>query len=224
MHPSYFPYGQSFHAQTRMNDDIRHIKVVGEGFVTASPDKISIIVGVRTENVDVQQALKENALVSNQMIDGFTQLGLTQEQIETSSFTITPKYDYSDGKSILVGYEIQHLFEITVQDVKQAGEVYSSAITNGANIAQDIRFHVTNPQSYENEALAAALLNAQEKANTIAKTLAITLAPTPSLVQEVSAERAEPYVTSAKMLAAPSPPIQPQSLTILATVHVTYQY
>jgi uncharacterized protein len=219
MQHSYFPYEPT--QQLRVDTQNREIKVIGEGSVSAVPNEISMTIGTRTENRDVQEALKENSAVSNTLLQEIKNLGINDQQIETASFTINPKYDYSDGKSTLTGYEVQHLFRVRVQDVKQAGDVYNATFSSGANVAQDLQFHVTNDDKYEQEAISKALLNAKEKAFTIANTLQLPINQIPILIEEGFVYQSSG--SSPKLLAA-SPPIQAQSLTVSASVKVTYTY
>ncbi|MBN8252402.1 SIMPL domain-containing protein [Priestia flexa] len=221
MHPSMFPYNHQPPPSREGNE--RELKVIGEGRITAVPDGISIIIGVRTENLSVQQALKENTTVSNTMIDGFQNAGIEQSDIETASFTINPKYDYTDGKTTLVGYEVQHLFEVHVADIKQAGEVYAISVASGGNVAEDIRFFVKDPTPYEKQALSQAVQHAGEKATAIADTLGVALNPIPLEVTERTQQPPGGYVVAAKTLGS-APPIQTQSLTVVSAVEVTYRY
>ena len=105
--------------------------------------------------------------------------------------------------------------------VKQAGDVYNATFSSGANVAQDLQFHVTNDDKYEQEAISKALLNAKEKAFTIANTLQLPINQIPILIEEGPVYQSSG--SSPKLLAA-SPPIQAQSLTVSASVKVTYTY
>ncbi|MGB3570020.1 MAG: SIMPL domain-containing protein, partial [Priestia megaterium] len=92
MQHSYFPYEPT--QQLRIDTQSREIKVIGEGTASALPDEISMTIGTRTEKRDVQEALKENSAVSNTLLQEIKKLGINDQQIETASFTINPKYDY----------------------------------------------------------------------------------------------------------------------------------
>ena len=57
MQHSYFPYEPT--QQLRADTQNREIKVTGEGSASAIPNEISMTIGTRTENRDVQEALKK---------------------------------------------------------------------------------------------------------------------------------------------------------------------
>lgn len=227
MNPSFHPYPRHPHTAVSQSHSHRTITVYGQGTIEAIPDTITMTIGITTENQNVQEALKQNSVSASQLIEALHQLGLSDQQIETSSFTINPKYDYSDGKSTLIGYEVQHLFTITVKDVKQAGEVYASAVANGANIARNLQFQLQNADLYYQEALKAAVQNAAEKAYTIARSLKAALQEQPIEVIEetLSPVYERSFETKATVLAASSaPPIQPGEQQIEAKVKVIFSY
>ncbi|UNL86044.1 SIMPL domain-containing protein [Priestia koreensis] len=206
------------------HDHLNALTVNGKSEIEVMPDQISLTIGVRTEELTVQEALKKNAQLSNDMIQALHQIGIQNGQIETKSFSVHPRYDYHDGHSTLIGYEVLHLFEITVSDVKQAGQVYDTALTSGANLAQDIQFSVKKPEQYYQQALTDALLNAQEKAATLAQTMQVPLQRIPFKIIEESSQYTQDFQASYKGFAASSTPIQPQTLKISASVRAWFRY
>ena len=117
---------------------------------------------------------------SKQLLDALKQLGIADKDIETISYTITPQYEYVNDKALLQGYRVEHLYEITVLNVQKAGEVYDIAVSNGANVAKGLRFRVSHPNKYYEQALIQALHQAVEKARAIASTYNLNINPVPS--------------------------------------------
>ena len=227
MNPSFYPYASYPHSPSSLSHTSNTITVHGQGTVKAAPDIIVMTIGVTMENSNVQEALKENSATSTQLIQALNQIGIRDEQIKTALFTINPKYDYSDGKATLTGYEVQHLFTISVKDVKQAGEVYKTAVDNGANIARNLQFQLQNADLYYQEALKLAVQNAKEKAYTIARSLKVTLHETPiEIIEETLYPVYESSVSpKAAVLAAQSaPPIQPGEQQLQAQLKVVFSY
>jgi len=202
------------------------MSVYGQGTLTVKPDRVIISIGIKTENAAVILALTENAQRAEQVIQALKSIGIKDDDIDTSSFSIYPKYDYSDGKSTVVGYEVEHIFNITVKDVQKAGSIYETAVSNGANIARGIQFQLTTPDYYYQHALADALRNAQEKATVLARTLGIPFNSIPVKVIEEKIAPVEPlYPPTATVLSEQSgPPIQSQDIIIKATVKAVFEY
>jgi uncharacterized protein YggE len=200
------------------------ISVIGQGDVQAKPDTVVITLGVKTEQRNAKEAVAENAARSQAMIQALKQIGISENDIETVSFSLYPKYEYTDGVSRIIGYEVEHLFEITVRQVQNAGIIYETAVENGANIARNIQFRLKNPNRYYQQALAQAVRNAHEKAATIARTLGVLLYEIPFQVKETSTLPSVKRMAQTVVLAEGAPPIQTQEVTITASVQALFAY
>ncbi|WP_336865823.1 SIMPL domain-containing protein, partial [Peribacillus frigoritolerans] len=100
----------------------------------------------------------------------------------------------------------------------------SAILRSGANSITSIRFSLSNPDAYYNQALSLALKNAYEKALSMARTLGISLNPVPNKVEELS-ETATPMLFQTSTLSKmATTPIQPGELNITASVRVEYTY
>ncbi|KKI90609.1 hypothetical protein WQ54_20120 [Bacillus sp. SA1-12] len=203
------------------------MSVDGAGRLTVIPDQAIINIGVMTENKDVEAAQNENSKRSKQVIEALKKIGVSDDDIQTLSYTIQPIYDFVEGKSILRGYQIQHVFELTVRDIEDAGVIYKTAVSAGANMAGSLRFEVTNEETYYQKALQLAMKNATEKAVKLGEQLGVTVKQPPVKVTEV------PSAISPKELslsAAPessfqaAPPIQRREIEIEARVSTEFQY
>ncbi|MCQ6276989.1 SIMPL domain-containing protein [Bacillus sp. V3B] len=202
--------------------------VEGQGQITVKPDQAKLTLGVVTENLNVQLAQQENANISNQVIDALKQMGIEETSIRTTIYSVYPRYDYIEGKSILRGYEVEHLLEVIVKDLSNVGVVYDVAIKNGANRSGGIQFLVANPDVHYREALKRAIHNAREKAEDIAQTIGTTLTKVPIKIIEQGEQQERVYPAFSTQVAAATttetPPIQTGDFTIDARVKVVYAY
>ena len=85
----------------------REITVTGIGEVDAQPDYVQIQIEVRTEGKDASLAQQENAFIMNRVIGSLVALNIPREAIQTTAYTISPNYDYIEGKQVFRGYEVQ---------------------------------------------------------------------------------------------------------------------
>ncbi|MGG2095615.1 SIMPL domain-containing protein [Bacillus sp. S13(2024)] len=199
------------------------VTVQGEGVVKAKPDVVVLTIGVRTEGPNVKQAQEENAALSTQLLASLKQLGITEQNIKTLSYTITPQYEHVNEKAILRGYQVEHLYEIIVLNVQKAGEVYEAAVANGANVAKGLVFRVSDPNAYYKQALVLAVQNAQEKARTIAGTYSLNINPIPISLVEESSQMPREFVAYSAVHSG-APPIQSGELEIISTVRAVFTY
>ncbi|WP_216827808.1 SIMPL domain-containing protein [Alkalihalobacterium elongatum] len=206
----------------------RHrLTVVGDGEVTATPDIVQITLGVRTDRENPNDAIEENARIANQIIQSLESLGIPQERIETKSYNVRPIYDFIEGKSILRGYEVEHLFDVMVTDINQVGEALSASAKAGANIVQGLQFKISNPLEYYLQALSMAVQSSSRKANHIAGQMGITLTQPPISITEIRDEPVSVFQPEGMVLAATyatTPPITTQDVVIRAKVSVVYSY
>lgn len=202
------------------------IEVLGEGTVTAAPDRAVVDLGVVTDGPDLQAIQTENSKAISNIIHAVMQLNIPREQIQTRDYRIEVIHDYEDGKQIFRGYRVTHLLQITTNNVEQIGKIVDTAVSSGANNVNSIQFTLAHPEFHENQALSLAVHNARLKALTIAATLGVKLAAVPSQVQE-SSQSADPtpYIMASKFAgSAAQTPIQPGQLTVKAMVHVWYLF
>ncbi|WP_078427046.1 SIMPL domain-containing protein [Alkalihalobacterium alkalinitrilicum] len=203
------------------------LTVVGEGEVAATPDIIQITLGIRTEGESANETIQTNARIANQIIENLENSGIPQDRIETKSYNVRPMYDYIDGKSILRGYEVEHLFEVTMTDVNQVGEVLSASAKAGANVMHGLQFKISNPLEYYLQALAIAIQSGTQKANHISEQIGVTLDYPPLSITEISDQPISVFQPEGKVLStafAATPPITTQDVLIQAKVTMVYSY
>jgi uncharacterized protein YggE len=228
MHSYYRNYYPHVQYQPYRNTQPNTITVEGVGQLSVQPDQANITLGIVTENLSVQTAQQENATISNNVIQAIKQLGIEEEAIKTTVYSIRPRYDYVEGVSILKGYVVEHQLEVTVDDLSVVGKVYDTAIQNGANRSGSIQFLVSNPNPYYQEALTKAVQNAKEKAGVIANSIGVTLISTPLIIEE-QMEQPETFFpkfsVQAESLAAQAvPPIQSGEYVIKAKVKAKFTF
>ncbi|MBP0726590.1 SIMPL domain-containing protein [Bacillus sp. RG28] len=215
-------------AQQYEAKDFHTMTIKGYGEIKVKPDEAILTIGVVTKNPDVQKAQQENAMKSHQVVEALRKIGIEDQYMKTASYTVQPKYDYIDGKSVLRGYEVEHLIELTVKNLNQVGLIYKAAVENGATIARNIQFRVSNLSYYEQEAMKLAFLNGREKANQLAYTVGVAINPIPYKIIEGGNAEIQPKVMGiAYQSGATSsvvPPIQTGQLTISAQLIIIFVY
>jgi hypothetical protein len=59
------------------------------------PDRLSVAVGVETNGTTAREAVAENSNLTSQVITAITSLGITEDRIGTSSYTVLPIYPFN---------------------------------------------------------------------------------------------------------------------------------
>ena len=199
--------------------------VTGYGEIAAEPDYVQIQIEVRTQGKDVSGAQQENAQIMNRVIGSIMALNIPREDIQTAHYSISPMYDYIDGRQVFRGYEVQNAITVKIMDISQAGIVIDTAVLNGANQVSAIQFKIEDSAAYYRQALRLALVDAYAKAVAIAETMHISIQPIPI---EIIEERnvAIPYTFKSVQISNQeiTTPIEQGTMLINATVRVKYKF
>lgn len=207
------------------NAPIPALTVTGNGKVMAPANAVQLQIAVITKGNDVTDAQKENAVIMNRVIQSLLNLGIPRENIQTAVYTVSPTYDYIEGKQVFSGFEITNAITVKISEINQVGAVIDTAVQNGANRLSSLQFTVENSDYYYQQALSLALQNAQLKARTIADTMQLSLHPHPIGILEEGTS-IPPVLYKSVVMAEQfvSTPIEQGQMTISATVRVTFRY
>ncbi len=213
---------------TRMTSTERgRMTVTGSGKITASPDQAIIQIGIVTESKEAETAQSQNAIISNNVISALNKIGILNEDINTISYTIQPVYEFTEGASILTGYRVQHILEITIKNLMNLGPVYEAAVAAGANIAENIRFDVSNRDVLYMEALQQAMKKATEKATKLGEQIGVNINQIPVKVNEETgtiSPRQVSFALTSESITGAAPPIQSNKIEIEANLSAVFIY
>ncbi len=145
----------------------RHITVIGNGEVKGIPDTAYVQIGVETEANTTQAALAQNNTQAEAIIARLKELGVAENDIQTSSFNISATYDNA-GRQV-VGYRVSNMVSVTIRDLDQAGTLLDQVVHVGANRVYGIRFGVADPTELLTQARDQAVADARVRAGQLAQ-------------------------------------------------------
>ncbi|MBC8464943.1 MAG: SIMPL domain-containing protein [Parcubacteria group bacterium] len=163
----------------------RSFSVSGEGTAYGIPDVATFSVGVTTEGGTNLGALQEeNTEKINAIIAFLKDNGVAKEDITTSSYNVSPRYQYYrcdasydyGASSIepcppadIVGYTINQRVSVKARDFEVIGTLLSGVVDAGANSVSSLSFEIDDADSVESEARAEAITKARAKAEAVAQ-------------------------------------------------------
>ena len=206
------------------------ITVQGSSSVTAAPTIAYVSIGVTTFNKNAATAQGENAVKMDRVYKTLASLGIKKDKIKTLNYNISPRYDYKNNVATLAGYNVINSIRVTVMDLKKVSDVLDMTVKEGVNQSNSISFGVTDEERDKLylQALSQAVVNAKEKANTIATAAGITISKPANIIEGSSAHFVQPNYRAmdmAKMASEAAPtPISEGEMTIGANVTVIYDY
>ncbi len=217
------------HDYIGVSEEQRHsITVVGDGEVVGIPDTATVQLGYMIEKKTVAEAQKENSLKMNEIIKKLKgDLKIDEKDIKTNSYSISPRYDWSDGKQTLKGYQVSQNLVVKIRDLEKISTVLDEAGSLDLNQIGGLSFEIDNPDELESEAREIAIKAAKEKAETLADIAGVKLGRIISFSEFNS--RPSPVYASYKTMdmaegmGGSAPEIQAGSTEIKITATVEYE-
>jgi uncharacterized protein YggE len=180
------------------------VSTSGTSTTEVRPDQVSVTVGVETNSTTAQEAVSQNANRTAQVIAAVTGLGINENRIETSSFSVLPIYKPGqplqpcieiyppppecETRQEIIGYRATNTVTATL-DVPflriltqptpdlNAGQVIDATVGAGANRVDAVVFFISQERQQEirDTLVSDAIANAHQRANIAAEALGMTL-------------------------------------------------
>lgn len=150
----------------------RSITVNGTGQITLAPEIAYVYIGVHSQAETVAAALDQNNQIAQSVTAALKDLGIAENDIQTSSFNVYPQQNYGPQGEMLpaTSYVVDNTVYITVRDLPNLGKVLDVSVRAGANSINGITFDVTD--ATKNQAIADARKAAVDSARSQADALA----------------------------------------------------
>lgn len=148
--------------------------MIGEAKETFAPDQAVFNFNVSAVKKSESESLQEMNRISAVLLEKLSGMGFTKEQLKLTDYSIDQEYDYSSGKTKVTGYKAYQNFELKFPINKEKILKIFETVTLGQEKGLTCSFSTSSSDSLVkavNERLmVAAVLNAREKAELIAKT------------------------------------------------------
>tara|TARA_A100001037_G_scaffold116996_1_gene106423 strand:- start:1244 stop:2068 length:825 start_codon:yes stop_codon:yes gene_type:complete len=206
------------------------ITVSGSSSVMVEADLVEISLGIEATNLSVSKAVEEVSVANQILLNVLNSNKIKENEIATTRYTISPQYQYSQGKSKLTGYKVTHNTKFKYRDMKNVGSLIDQLSTGPNSVGNNLRinsinFSIENPSTYENELRKNAVNNAIQKAQSLADYAGVSLG-SPFYISEHSPTnftQPESDMMMTKMAyAAPSTEINSGQLTITFNVNMGF--
>lgn len=144
------------------------VVVVGEGQVTAVPDRAWITIGAESRAPSPREAQRRNTELMRPVQDKLRGAGLPADAIRTTGYDVQYEWDFVNGKRVGRGYVARNTIEVRIDMVDRVGEYLEIAVGSGATSLNGIRFDMKDQAKLEREALRLAVADARAKAEAAA--------------------------------------------------------
>jgi uncharacterized protein YggE len=164
------------------------ISVSGTGRVILAPDTADLRLGVSVQRTTVKAARADAAKAMQAVIDALKKLGIADADIQTSSITLNPQYDYSNNgnQPRLIGYQFSNSLAVTVRKLDVLGDAIDNSLAAGATTLDSVQFRVDDETKAEAQARAAAMADAKAKATALASAAGVSIEGVSSISETVA--------------------------------------
>ncbi len=217
----------------------RSFTVTGDGKAIGVPDVAEFSFSILTQGgTDLGALQTQNTTAMNKAIAFVKGEGVESKDIQTSGYSISPRYQYYNcaypqssvqpcPPATIVGYTVTQNVDVKVRDFTKIGEVLSGVVKNSANTVSSLSFTIDDPTSVQAEARAQAITKAEAQAQEVAKEAGFSVG---RLLSIYTNQGPQPVYEYAKAMSAgvggnavaPAPTIEPGSEEV--DVSVTLQY
>jgi uncharacterized protein YggE len=199
----------------------RTVSVSAAGSVVAEPDLAMISTGVVSEADTAREALSRNTATMAKVIDGLKALGISAQDIRTTSLNVEPRYrSAKDQAPSIVGYQVVNQVRITARELKRLGEVLDQIVSLGVNQIGGIAFEVSKAEELRDEARKMAMANALRRARLYAASAGADVGAVLTISEDAPAPAPRPLARTS--LAASDVPIEPGTQRLEVKVYVTW--
>jgi len=209
------------YASSLVKGNFTRVKVVGRGIAYGEPEEFTVRVGVQVDDVDASKAFSRASEIARGILDSWISMGIDEKCIRTSRILLSPKYEYTGGRSRLTGFTAVVEYTLSLQSPEVAAKALSEAVSRGANLVSSLTIGFSKKRYDElyEVALNYAVLDAERKAEAIAKSLDMLVVGVESI--SVSEAVPPPYKLKAgeAIPASVTPPIMPGETAV--EVYVT---
>jgi uncharacterized protein len=144
------------------------VVVMGEGLVTAIPDRAWITIGAESRAPSPREAQSRNTELMRPVQEKLRAAGIPADAIRTTGYDVQYEWDFVNGKRVGRGYVARNAIEVRIDTIDRVGEYLEIAVGSGATSLNGIRFDMKDHAKLEREALRMAVSDARAKADAAA--------------------------------------------------------
>ena len=202
------------------------IMVSGEGKAFAKPDVATVSFGATTQNVKSQDAVTRNNQIMNNVIAAVKALGVEDKDIQTTSYNLSPWYDYTSGGSVFRGYQLQQQVSVKIRNFDNISKILDAATSKGATNVGDLQFNIDDPEKVSAQARDMAIQKAKEKLDNMLRQSGLKVGKLVNISEGSNNNYPEPMYAmgfGGKDIANALPSVQSGQQEIVSTITLTYQ-
>ncbi|HEU5046906.1 MAG TPA: SIMPL domain-containing protein [Rickettsiales bacterium] len=222
------PFSSAALAEGVKDDKLATLTVHGEAVTKVAPDQVMLPVTVQEQNVKLKAAKQKHDEKLRALLKLAEQQGIAKDDMQTASTSVSPMYDYTNGRQHLTGYQVSTTIDFKIKDLLKLADFMDSVVNLGINEVGSVSYSLQHEEKVKQDTLDQALRNAHDKATQLASVAQMTLEK-PLDIQEgasVTPPRPMPMMAMRAMSVASAdaaPNLPAGLMEVRQEVTVTYQ-
>jgi uncharacterized protein YggE len=189
----------------------------GDATVTKRPDIAFLSAGVDSQAATAAGAQKDLANQAAKLIARIKSLGVPDQDINTSGYSIGPRYT---SAGTINGYQASEQLEMKWHNVDNVGVALDALVQQGGATRIGVSFGLNDPKAAQAEARVLAIGDARTRAAAMAKAAGVQLGQVLSVSNSTTGGRSPNYSFSPAADAGTQVPVG--QLDIAVTVEVSF--
>jgi len=163
------------------------IWVNGHSMIDVEPDLAILMLGVEARELTVAEARDAAAGAMTALREALTGLGVAEDDIVTTSFSISPQTVWVEvkdsigthGEPRITGYIVSNSLRVKIRNLDDVGDIIDSAADAGGNLVRinSISFTVDDASGFGQQLRQLAAADAKAKAELYAAAMGVQLGP-----------------------------------------------
>jgi uncharacterized protein YggE len=140
----------------------------GEAVIKRAPDQAFVLIGAQARAPKSADAQKQAADAMASLLAALKRIGLGNDAIKTTNYSLQPEMEYTGGTARQKGYIASNQVEVRVDALDKISDVLDAAGSSGATSISGLRFDVKDRAALEHQALQEAVRDAMARAQAMA--------------------------------------------------------
>lgn len=195
--------------------------------VQGAPDVADIGAGVVTQAAEAEAALRANSEKMTRVMAALRKAGVAERDIQTAGLSVQPQFRYEERQPpVLTGFQASNRVQVTLRDLKSAGRVIDTLVSEGANQVDGPSFRILNPDPLMDKARQEAVRKARARADLYAAAAGMRVKRIATISESQEFRPPQPMMRAMAMEAMPSappPPIAPGEVGLVASITMAFE-
>lgn len=181
-------------------EDYRTVSVNAEAEIKSAPDQVEVSLGLSERAPKLETARKAVDEQLKALYGIAKDLKIAEKDLQTTSSSVQPEYDYVKDKQVFKGYQVSHSVTVTLHKLDDLAPFLDKALGAKIDEVNNIEFSLDKQDELREQALEAAMRKARRKADVLAAAAGMKVGQVVDIQEGGAAEPPRPIMMRGKAM------------------------